>query len=361
MFVQRTLKGLMIALFILVGIFLVSNLDKGMVTTAPDRLFVYTMPGYEWKDVVKQVPNTTVLDEKNRIVGVPEGQTDEYMLTFKRIRAVAQERNVPTDPSISLHLYFMELKKQLQQYLKGDMGTLKYKAAFDPFHKYTINNQLPKMIGRSLAYLIPGVLFGIVVGYMLALVAVWKPRAGKVMDAVHAFLLGIPDFFLVILIQMLAIQLAKSAGHTVILIMQFGDHVPFLIPFLAISLLPSALIYGALRIAVAREWEEGYIKTAYAKGLSRTMVILVHILRNTMEDLLTILPRAFSTGISSLVVAEVMTGIFGLGGYAINQDILSVTTLPVTCAILAVFAMLAHLAVDLLRKKTTVQTKEGAQ
>jgi oligopeptide transport system permease protein len=60
-------------------------------------------------------------------------------------------------------------------------------------------------------------------------------------------------------------------------------------------------------------------------------------------------------------VAEVMTGIFGLGGYAINQDILSVTTLPVTCAILAVFAMLAHLGVALLRKKTTVETKEGAQ
>ena len=120
------------------------------------------------------------------------------------------------------------------------------------------------------------------------------------------------------------------------------------------------LIFGALRIAVAREWEEGYIKTAYAKGLSRTTVILWHMLRNTMADLLSVLPKAVSVAITSMVVAEVMCGIFGLGGYAINSSIYRVTSLPTTCAILAVFAIVCHLVIAVLRKRLVVDTKEGA-
>jgi ABC-type nitrate/sulfonate/bicarbonate transport system permease component len=90
------------------------------------------------------------------------------------------------------------------------------------------------------------------------------------------------------------------------------------------------------------------------------MVVVKHILRNTMPDLLTILPKVISVGITSLVVAEVMCGIFGLGGYAIHENLIKVTSLPATCAILACFAVLSHVVIALLRKRLVVQTKEGA-
>jgi oligopeptide transport system permease protein len=65
-----------------------------------------------------------------------------------------------------------------------------------------------------------------------------------------------------------------------------------------------------------------------------------------------------SVGVTSLVIAEVMTGVFGLGGYAINPRIQIVTSLPTTCVILALFVMAAHLIAALLRKQFVVGTKE---
>ncbi|HEU4964428.1 MAG TPA: ABC transporter permease subunit, partial [Bacilli bacterium] len=163
----------------------------------------------------------------------------------------------------------------------------------------------------------------------------------------------------VVLLQMGAILIDRATGHPTVIVVQFGDDVPFLVPLLAISVLPATLIYGTLRLAVEREWTEGYIKTAASKGLARMPIFFTHILRNTMEDLLTILPRGVTVAVTSMAVAEVMCFIFGLGGYAISPSVVHVTTLTTTCGILAVITMLLHLVLALVRKRFVVNTSEG--
>lgn len=360
-------KSILIAFCTVLGILLIANLGKGILIVEPDQLGLKLMPGRTVAEVAARYPEIKIVDQARNIVQIPSGTREQYRETFnldcsKFYPACYIDRplSVPKAPSFSFSAYSQAVGGQIKGFFQGDFGAVIYNAGRLGPREVPITDTLGKMVGRSLSYLIPGTLLGIALGYLLALCAVWRPWIGRGIDKLHGLLLGLPDFFIIVLIQMLAIQLAKQNGHKVINIMQFGSEVPLLIPMAAISLLPALLVYGTVRIAVKREWEEGYIKTAYSKGLSRTRVFIRHILRNTSEDLLTILPRTITAAITALVVAEVMTGTFGLGGYTSNSSILQVTSLPVTCAILACFALASNGLFQLLRKLIVVNTKEGA-
>lgn len=357
----------MLAVGTILGILLIANLGKGLEVVEPDQFYLKLMPMRTIQEVVERYPEIKVLDEKLNAVQIPSGQGEEYQEIFNRDCAkyypaclIDGALTVPKTPSFNFSAYGHAILEQLKGYGQGDLGGIFYDGGRAGVREVPIVDSLGKMITRSLSYLIPGTLLGILAGYLLALCAVWLPKVGRGIDWLHSFMLGLPDFFVIVMIQLLAIQLAKQNGHKVITIMQFGSDVPLLIPIIAISLMPALMIYGTVRLAVKREWEEGYIKTAYSKGLSRTRVFIRHILRNTSEDLLTILPRTITAGITALVVAEVMTGTFGLGGYTSNSKISQVTSLPVTCAILAGFALAANAGIAMLRKLITVNTKEGA-
>lgn len=353
----RFLQGLLVAVGILAGILLISNLDKGIDVISKDQIQIVLLPGGNIHNVINAFPGTAIVDEGAGYISVPAAKKEELERQIGRHKEVQLTLPVVTTPSFNFSRYGEALNVQIKSYLDGDFGVIAYKSRQKPI---PITNSLAEMIKRSLSYLLPGLLIGVAVGFLAALLAVWKPKVGKVLDAGQGLLLSLPDFFVVVLLQFAAISVNKLVGSPVIIIMQFVKQTPLLIPMLAISLLPAALIYGTMRIAFEREWEEGYIKTAYSKGLSRPAVIFRHMMRNTMEDFLTIIPRAVSVALTSLVVVEVMANIFGLGGYAVNQSIGYVSSLATTCAILAAFALFVQGLFALLRSRVVVSTKEGA-
>lgn len=356
----RMLKGLLIGLAVLLGILMIGNLDKIFIQSAPDRVIVTTkkVGAVSLEKIMEKYEGTEVYEERFGLVKVPYGQVNRYVQLLKEDKDIRMVSKIQIEPKLDFKNFVVEVRDQLVGYTEGEFGTITYRNRMD--RELPIDLQLGKMVKRSFSYLIPAILTAIIGGFALALLAIWMPKVGSLLDKFNRLLLAMPDFLIIALMQAIAILLAIASGKKVLTIMQFADNTPFLIPFLAISLLPTALMYGAFRIAVTREWDEGYIKTAYAKGVSRSRVILVHILRNVTEDLLAVLPRVVSVAITSLVVAEVMCGVFGLGGYAINPDLFKVTSLPATCAILACFGLLTHVLVAILRKYLVVKTKEVA-
>ncbi|MFD2170270.1 ABC transporter permease subunit [Tumebacillus lipolyticus] len=353
----RILQGILITVCILLGIVLISNVEKGIDVISKEEVQVVLLPGGKLQSVVESFPGAVIVDESAGILKFPPETLKAMSSQLNRHKQVQAVLPVVTTPSFDFKNYAEALKNQANSYLDGDFGAIGYFSRPQPV---PISSSLDDMIKRSLSYLVPGLFLGIIFGFAAALIAVAKPKVGKVLDVGHGFLMSLPDFFVVVLLQFLAIAINKMAGSPVIIIMQFVKQTPFLIPMLAIAILPAALVYGTLRIAFEREWDEGYIKTAYSKGLSRPRVIFAHIMRNTMEDFLTIIPRAVSVALTSLVVVEVMAGIFGLGGYAVNKSIAYVTSLATTCAILAGFALIVQGLFAYLRSRVIVNTKEGA-
>ncbi|TCP54638.1 binding-protein-dependent transport system inner membrane component [Tumebacillus sp. BK434] len=355
----RFVKGCMLVVCVLAGIWLVSNLGYAIDAVAHDRVQVTLMPGATAEEIVARYPGLTLIQkEPGLIVGYPEAEEREYKRLLSMDRQIDLTLAVPKFPSFDWERYGMALKGSLDTYSQGKLGEITFQTEIYPRNE-PLEKHLGAMVKRTFSYLIPAFVLAVAGGLLIVLLAVLLPRLGKVLDVLNRLLLSLPDFFLIVMIQYAAVMIDKKAGKTLIVALQFQDRTPFLIPLLGIAMLPGAILYGTLRLAFAREWQEAYVRTAYAKGLTRPMVVLSHLLRNTWEDLLAVLPRMVLVAVTSMVAAEVITWTFGLGGYAFAQGVVSVSSLPVTCAILAVFTLVTNGLIAWVRHRRAVAFKEG--
>lgn len=352
-------RWLLLGVITLIGIFLLSNIKMMFLSVQPDQIKVMVNSSISMQKVSEMLPGSRVLNEKEGLFQVPYGKFWEYQGTASTIRGVLRSSVVPLDvPVVSWRHYTYTVTNQLKGFLHGDFG--KYR---DPYNRkeVTISEAIPKMLLKTCKYFIPGLLLAIVLSMLFALWASISRGIGALMDGIHALLIGLPDFFLIVLIQLGAIYATRLLGHYVLLIVQVGDRTPFLIPFLTIALIPSVTIYGTLRVAIARELGQDYVITALAKGLTRREVIFSHVLRNVMEDVLAILPRATTLALASMAVAEAICGIGGLGGFIILPMYQGLSSMSAVCMVLGLVAMAFHILYALLRKWFVVRAEEVAR
>ncbi|MBP1964064.1 ABC transporter permease subunit [Paenibacillus aceris] len=351
---KSTIRWLLLGVFTLVCIFFLSNIQNAFLSTQPDQIRVTIGPDTSIQRISEQLPGSRVLNEKSGLLAVPYGKAWDYVGKTLTIKGIFRATTVPLEhPVISWRYFGYSVKDQIQGFFHGDFGKFR-----NPFNRQEVAviGELPVMLLRTCTYFIPGLLMAIVLSMLMAMLASMWRRLGAVLDGVQALLVGLPDFFLIVLIQLGAIYATKFLGHYVLLIVQVGDKTPFLIPFLTIALIPSVTIYGTMRVAIMRELGQDYVVTAQAKGLTRGELLVAHVLRNVMLDLLSVLPKATTLALASMAVAEAICGISGLGGFIISPALQSVSSMSVICMSLALLAMAFHVLYALLRKKFIVRT-----
>jgi peptide/nickel transport system permease protein len=86
-----------------------------------------------------------------------------------------------------------------------------------------------------------------------------------------------------------------------------------ILPALSLALPFSAVLSRLTRSAVLEALAEDYIRTARAKGLSRSQVLWRHALRNALIPILTILGLQFSILVSGTIIVENVFALPGLG------------------------------------------------
>ncbi|MBC8080263.1 MAG: ABC transporter permease subunit [Gorillibacterium sp.] len=357
--IKSLLTALATGLCMIIGIFLFSHLGYALDdTTSKDRIKLIAAASVLYS-IPKTYPETIVVQDgstaKPGILQVPYGKIDEYSKKLIKVQGVHGLLPVQGPPAFSLSHYGGALRDSLKDYAKGDMGSLymRYKGEFP------LTDNLGMMFSRTSNYLLFGLAFAIITGTFSAMIASTSRMIGRVFDGIHSLLVALPDFLLVVLLQMLCIFLANLLDRPVYLIIEFSSEVPFFIPFATIALVPGALIYGTLRVAIHREWAEDYVITARAKGISRTQIMFRHVLRNILEDLFAVLPKAISLAVGGAVVAEVLCQIFGLGGIIRNPiySIGSFTSLSSICLVLGFIMFGLHLFFAILKKLLRVESK----
>lgn len=121
------------------------------------------------------------------------------------------------------------------------------------------------------------------------------------------------------------------------------------LPTIALATGLMASIIRQTRSAMLETLNEDYIRTAHAKGLSSTSVIVRHALKNAMLPIVTIAGLQIGNLASGTIIIETVFSIPGMGrliiNAVINQDYGTVQTLVV---ILAVFTITANLAADIM-------------
>lgn len=349
------LKWGLLGLFTIAAVFLLSNTSKAFIHEAPDRLQLGLSSTTTIDKAVSELPESKIVDPKTRMISIPFGKVDEYKKIAVEIPGVLQAKVVPLKKTeLSFRYYLFSVKNLLIDYSHGNLGIIR-----TGDYSISVKSILTKTIIRTFSYLIPGIIAGVLLSVLLSMLASLWRFTGRLLDSIHALLSGLPDFLLITLIQLVSIYLTRLTGKNEILIAQYGNNIPFMIPFLTIVFIPCFLIYGTLRLSIEREMTQDYITTAQAKGLSSWEILFHHVIRNIIEDLLMVLPKATTLALASMVVAEAMCDILGLGGYIVSPRMQNVSATPIFCIVLAVLAILFHAMYALLGKLFVVKIKES--
>jgi oligopeptide transport system permease protein len=183
---------------------------------------------------------------------------------------------------------------------------------------YSNRELLSRTIKKSLYIVIPALLisfiFGVlkgIVDYCLSNNKIWSiPTHGTTW-----LFLSIPDFFVVIVIQILLMYLYNIGLLPHITLFGSENFENVILCIIYLSIYP--LYYTARVTYSSLEEEEGkdYILTAYSKGLSFKKVVYIHMTRNAIIKVLQHLNTVSLFVLSNLFIIEKFTDYRGAGFY----------------------------------------------
>ena len=202
----------------------------------------------------------------------------------------------------------------------------------------------------------------VVVGLPLGLYAGLKPKSfgGRAIMAGSILGFSLPTFWVGLMLIMIFAVFAgvlpsNGRGPTTLLL---GIPVSFLsieglrhllLPGITLALLNIALIIRLARSGTQEALMMDYIKFARAKGLSNARIVGVHVLKNIMIPIVTVIALQFGSVIAFSVVTETIFAWPGMGKLLI--DSINVLDRPVIVAYLMIIVVLfifVNLVVDLL-------------
>ena len=129
-----------------------------------------------------------------------------------------------------------------------------------------------------------------------------------------------------------------------------GWFLVLVIPWITLSILYIGLYGRVLRASITEALQEDYIRTARAKGLSETRILLVHALRTSLIAFVTLFGLDFGALVGgSALLTEVVFGLHGVG--KLTYDALQNLDLPVimtTVLYASFFVVMANAVVDVV-------------
>ncbi|MFC4337274.1 ABC transporter permease [Salininema proteolyticum] len=196
--------------------------------------------------------------------------------------------------------------------------------------------RFPATIELSLSAMLLAVIVGIPLGYFAA------RRRGSILDtaAVSTSLVGIciPVFFLAVVLKVIFSEvlgilptlgrLSSATAYTEVTGFRVLDgiltgefHVAWdaivhlIVPALALASIPLAIITRITRASVLEVMDEDYVRTADAKGLSKSTVRVSHVMRNALLPVVTVIGLLFGSLFAGAVLTETVFEINGLGRF----------------------------------------------
>jgi len=173
-------------------------------------------------------------------------------------------------------------------------------------------------IGPSLALGTSTIIFTVIIAVPLGVIAAW--RQGRLLDrAVMAFSVfgfSVPIFvtgYLLIFFFSIGLGWFPVQGYRPLAAGLWPFYQRLVLPTLALSTIYVALIARITRTSILEVMGEDYIRTARAKGVKESAVLMQHALRNAAVPIATIIGIGMAMLISGVVVTESVFNLPGLG------------------------------------------------
>jgi peptide/nickel transport system permease protein len=204
----------------------------------------------------------------------------------------------------------------LRHAVEGDLG-FSTKTRMSVTHE--IATRLPATLHVGIGALAIGVLLGISAGSVSAM------RPGSLVDRAIILVavagVSIPDFFLgIVAILVFSVHFGwlPSSGYVPIWQSPVASVQRLILPCAILGLSVAGILARHTRSAMLEVLAQDYIRTARAKGLGETRVMLAHALRNAALPVVTVLSLIVGRVFAGSVVIETVFSIPGLGRYLVS-------------------------------------------
>ncbi|RLD03868.1 MAG: glutathione ABC transporter permease GsiC [Chloroflexota bacterium] len=174
--------------------------------------------------------------------------------------------------------------------------------------------------------------------------------------------MAIPYFWLgVLLVLTFAIRwkFLPPSGHFPFFEAPLENLKYMILPTITIGVSMSALVMRQTRTAMLESLSQDYVRTARAKGLSETVVVLKHTLKNALGPVVTVVGLQFGALMGGAIVTETIFSIPGIGRMVVdgifNRDLAVVQGAIITIVIsIVLINFLVDLIYTLLDKRVTL-------
>jgi peptide/nickel transport system permease protein len=254
-------------------------------------------------------------------------------------------------------------KKNLKGFFIGGKNKLGIKIPYlrkSYQSKREVGSILMQALPGTLLLAIAAMFIAVFAGIPLGVMAAVKQNTWLDTSAIFSSIIGIsaPSFFMGIIIAYLfgfvlsdwtGLQIAGSwytiddAGHRRMTMQNL------ILPAITLGIRPLAIITQLTRSAMLDVLDQDYIRTAYAKGLSKRQVVWNHGLRNALNPVITAITGWFAELLAGAFFVEYIFGWQGIG--KVTVDALEKLDYPVVMGavlIAATFFIIINILADIL-------------
>lgn len=236
---------------------------------------------------------------------------------------------------------FVQYGKYMGALLQGDFGTT--------FSGLSIGELISLRFPVSLRLAIVAVAIEAIIGVTAGIITGLRGRgfADNLVLVSTLFLISLPTFVTGFVLQMVLLKGEWSLfPPTVSSEAPWGE---LIIPGFVLGSLSMAYVSRLTRTSIAENKRADYVRTALAKGLPKSRIVGVHLLRNSAIPVLTFLGTDLGNLMGGAIVTEGIFNIKGIGGL-IFESILSKEGFVVTgiVVLLVIVFLVMNLIIDLL-------------
>ena len=236
--------------------------------------------------------------------------------------------------------------------LQGDLGT-------SLVDDYPVISEIALRLPRTLELILAGTLLALIVGVPAGIYAAIH-RGGlfdRIASGVTALLLAVPVFVVGTLLVLLFAQTLRlmPAGGFMPISQDPAQHFKLLtLPAIAVAKGLAAILFRMTRAAMLDALANDYVRTAQAKGAAPRRVLFIHVLRNALNPVVTVLGLQMGTLLGGTVLVEYVFNWPGLStpllraveGRDYPMVVGIVLTISVLFLLINLFVELIHAALD---------------
>ncbi|WP_242144735.1 MULTISPECIES: ABC transporter permease subunit [unclassified Bacillus cereus group] len=134
---------------------------------------------------------------------------------------------------------------------------------------------------------------------------------------------AIPDMMIMICSQMFFIWFLKQFGESPVTIISFQENRAYLLPILALAVLPTIQMFRMMILYIYEEHRKQYVEVAYGKGLSSSYILCIHLFKNISIHLFHHLKTIFVFLLSNLFILEFIFNMQGIVQFLFRKAFIS--------------------------------------